>query len=164
MSPQILERAFSRSDFDRDLVFRFFVIFSMFEYALKEAGFRHIDPRNDEIQPDWVAFARAIDGQFNRQADPELSVAVDYFLNHPTKKQVFRNNQIAFAQTQRPPNTSDTEWLSVLVRRVRNNLFHGGKVNYDRHRDTLLIQFSIVILESWAVLDQNVEMALHHIH
>lgn len=163
MSPQILEEAFNRADFDRELAFKFFVIFSMFEHALKETGFRQVKP-NGDVNPDWDAFARAINGQFNPNASPELNTAVNYFINHPVKKQVFRNNRLTFSQTPRPQNISDTEWLSLLIRRVRNNLFHGGKVNYDRPRDTLLIQFAIVILEEWAVFDHAVRTVIHQIH
>lgn len=163
MSPQILEDAFNRADFDRELAFKFFVLFSMFEHALKNTQFKTVS-QNGTVEPNWDAFAQAIDGQFNANASPELNTAVNYFINHPVKKQVFRNNQLTFSQTPRPQNITDTEWLSLLIRRVRNNLFHGGKVNYDRPRDTLLIQFAIVILESWAVLDPNVEMTIHQIH
>lgn len=163
MSPQILEEAFNRADFDRELVFKFFVMFSMFEHALKEAGFRQVK-RNGDIQPDWDAFARSINDGFDADNPPELKSAVEYFLNHPPKKQVFRDRRLEFGETDRAEGISDIEWLSLLIRRVRNNLFHGGKVNYDRHRDTLLIQFAIVILESWAEYDQNVEMTIRQIH
>lgn len=163
MSPQILEEAFNRTDFDRELAFKFFVIFSMFEHALKNTQFKKVS-QNGTVEPDWDAFAQAINGQFNPNASPELNTAVNYFMNHPVKKQVFTNNQLTFIVTPRDQNISDAEWLSLLIRRVRNNLFHGGKVNYDRHRDTLLIQFAIVILESWAVLDHDVRTAIHQIH
>lgn len=163
MSPQLLEETFNRLDFDKELAFKFFVIFSMFEHALKVVGFRHVGP-NDDVEPDWGAFARAINGQFNPNANPELSVAVAYLLNYPTKKQVFTHNQLTFALAPRPQNINDTEWLSLLIRRVRNNLFHGGKVNYDRHRDTFLIQFSLVILETWADCSPDIQGVMYNIH
>lgn len=162
MSPQILENAFNRVDFDRELVFKFFITFSLFEYALKEVGFRQ-PVKNDDAQPDWDSFARAISGEFDAQVSPELSTAVEYFFRHPTQKQVVREDHLTFIQTRRPNKISDTEWLSILIRRVRNNLFHGGKFRYDRHRDTLLIQFSIVILESWAECRPDVNMVLQNI-
>lgn len=161
MSPQLLEETFSRMDFDRELAFKFFVVFSLFEHALKEAGFRSVG-QNDSVEPSWESFAQSINGQFDPSADPELCTAVSYLLGNPTKKQVFRNNRLTFIETQRP-NVSDTEWLSLLIRRVRNNLFHGGKVSYDRHRDTLLIQFSIIILESWATLNPTVRQAIYNV-
>jgi hypothetical protein len=161
MSPQLLEETFLRIDFDRELTFKFFVVFSLFEHAIKKAGFRNIG-KNDSVEPDWDSFSRSINGQFNPNLNPELSNAVNYLLDNPTKKQVFRNNHLTFIQTKRP-KISDTEWLSLLIRRVRNNLFHGGKVNYDRHRDTLLIQFSIIILESWAILNPDVMQEIHNV-
>jgi hypothetical protein len=162
MSPQLLKETFNRMNFDRELAFKFFVIFSVFEHALKEAGFRRF-VQNDSVEPDWDSFARSINGQFNPNLNPELSTAVNYLLNNPTKKQVFRNNRLTFTQTQRPQNISDEEWLSLLIRRVRNNLFHGGKVIYDRHRDTLLIQFSIIILESWAILNPDIRQGIQNV-
>ena len=161
MSPQILEEAFNRADFDRELAFKFFVIFSMFEHALKETGFRHVG-RNGDVHPDWDAFARSINDEFNVNNPPELKTAVEYFLNHPPKKQVFTGH-LEFKKTDRLEGISDTEWLSLMIRRVRNNLFHGGKVNYDRHRDTLLIQFAIIILESWAVCNRNVQRVINRL-
>ena len=153
MSPQILEDAFRRVDFDRELVYQFFITFSLFEKALKDFGFRQV-LRNDDIQPDWESYATTIDGQFtsilNSPNHHELITAVNYFLNHPPKKQVFQNAHIRLSQTRRSQGMSDSVWLSVLIRRVRNNLFHGGKFSYDRPRDTLLLQFSLIILEVWA--------------
>ena len=161
MSPQILEKTFKRADFDRELAFKFFFIFSMFEHALKETGFRQVAP-NGDVNPDWDTFARSISVRFNASETPEINTAVNYFLNNPPMKQVFKNNRLDFEPTMRQ-NISDTEWLSILIRRVRNNLFHGGKANYQRHRDTLLIQFAIIILEYWVVLDQNVETVIKQI-
>lgn len=153
MSPQILEEAFNRVDFDRGLVFQFFISFSLFEKALKENGFHQVG-RNDDIQPDWKSFATTIDGQFtsilNSPNQPELVTAFQYLLSHPPNKQVIHGGHIQFDQTLRPQNMSDTVWLSVLIKQVRNNLFHGGKFCYVRPRDTLLLQFSLIILEEWA--------------
>jgi hypothetical protein len=54
-------------------------------------------------------------------------------------------------------------WLSVLIRGVRNNLFHGGKIRYDRPRDTELIENCLIILEAWAHLHPGVESALRYV-
>lgn len=163
MSPQIPEEASHRVDFDRDLVFRFFVAFSLFEKALKEKEF-HQERRDDEdIHPDWRKFAGTINEQFtsiiNSPDHQELVVAVNYLLNNPPKKQVFRDGCIQLVNTGRSSN-SETEWLTVLINRVRNNLFHGGKFSYERPRDTLLIQSSLIILEEWVNLDSGVNGTL----
>ena len=159
MGSPFLDEVYSRVDFDRGLVFKFFVIFSLFEYALKQAGF-YTAGRSGEAQPDWEGFANSIYPQFSAQATPELAIAVNYMLNRPVMKQVPLNNALGFVQRQRPRNMNDTVWLSVLVRGVRNNLFHGGKFRYDRPRDTELIQYSLIILEAWAKCNNDVRIVL----
>lgn len=46
------------------------------------------------------------------------------------------------------------------MRRVRNNLFHGGKLRYERPRDPELIQCSLIILEAWSHCNSEVERVL----
>jgi len=163
MSPLIIEEAYHRVDFDRELVFKFFIAFSLFEKALKENGFHQERGNSEDIQPDWRRFATTIDEQFtankNLPDNQELRTAIDYLLSIPPKKQVFRDGRIQFVNTERSSD-SDTEWLAVLINRVRNNLFHGGKFSYDRPRDTELLRYSLIILEEWANLNSDVKRAL----
>ncbi len=159
MNMPLLDKVYLQVDFDRDLVFKFFTIFSIFEYALKKAGFC-ISGRSGEAQPDWKGFANSIQPHFNSQSKPSLFTAVSYLLNRPVMKQVIRNNSLFFIQRRRPSNMNDTTWLSVLIRGVRNNLFHGGKYRYDRPRDPELIKSSLNILESWAWLNPEVKQEL----
>jgi len=162
MSTPFLDNVYLRVDFDRELVFKFFTVFSLFEYALKNAGFC-IPGRRNGAQPDWEDFAQRIRQQFNPNTTPELSAAVNYMLNRPVLKQVIRNNSLTFVQRKRPQHLSDVEWLSVLIRGVRNNLFHGGKFRYDRPRDPKLIQHSMVILEAWAQCNDDVKRLLEKV-
>src|SRR5687767_7966177 len=162
MNTPFLNQVYKRVDFDRDLVFKFFTIFSLFEYALKKAGFCFVG-RSSEAQPDWEGFAYRIHAQFDPQGTPELVTAVNYMLNRPVMKQVVDNSALVFIRRFRPPTMNDTVWLSVLVRGVRNNLFHGGKFRYDRPRDTELIESCLVILEAWARLHPDVERELNNV-
>lgn len=162
MNTPLLDQVYEQVDFDRDLVFKFFTIFTLFEYALKNAGFCFVG-RSSEAQPDWEGFAYKIHGQFNPQMSPELAAAVNYMLNYPVKKQVTQQNALVFIRRFRPPGMNDTVWLSVLIRGVRNNLFHGGKIRYDRPRDTELIEHSLVILENWAHLHPGVERVVRNV-
>ena len=156
-----LNKVYRRIDFDRALVFKFFTVFSLFEYALKQAGFLM---NRDDAQANWEEFASKIHLQFDPQATPALANAVQYMLTHPVMKQAVDNGAIYFIPRQRPPNMNDTVWLSVLIRGVRNNLFHGGKFRYDRPRDPDLIKNSLIILEAWAHCNSQVELALNTIH
>ena len=162
MRDQILQKAINRVDFDRELVFKFFVLFSMFEYALKEAGFSKSRKQDQGVSPDWKRFANVIYPHFNANLSTDLQTAVSYYLNNPPMKQVIRQKNLWFEAVSRN-HENDTEWLSVLIRQVRNNLFHGGKANYKYDRDTPLIHHAITILEAWAVLEPKVADAINHI-
>jgi hypothetical protein len=166
MSPLVIEEAYHRVEFDRELVFKFFIAFSLFEKALKENGFHQERGNSEDIQPDWDKFAKEINVQLlsiiNLPDHLELETAVNYLLNHPPKKQVFRDERIQFINTRRSSN-SDTEWLAVLINRVRNNLFHGGKFSYDYPRDTELLRYSLIILEEWANLNSKVKRSLQEV-
>lgn len=162
MNTPFLDKVFLQVDFDRELVFKFFTVFSLFEYALKNAGF--CDPgRQNDVQPDWNGFARTIEQQFDPNASPELSSAVRYMLNRPVMRQVIRNSSLVFLPRTRPGGIGDVEWLSILIRGVRNNLFHGGKFRYDRPRDPELITNALIILESWSHCHKDVERLLDQI-
>lgn len=138
MSPQILEEAFRRVDFDRELVSKFFTMFSLFEYALKEAGFRR---PGSNAEPDWDAFTDSIEKCFDQNKSIELNTAVSYIFNEPPMQQINMNRQMHFEPRDPGNGISNIRKLSLYLRRVRNNLFHGGKFGYDRPRDTLLLEF-----------------------
>jgi hypothetical protein len=158
-----LDNLFRRVDFDRGLVFKFFTVFSLFEYALKNTQYKHGNSR--KVEADWESFASDITPHFQIAPESELESAVNYLLSNPPKKQIIdTNNQLTFeAQVVRPSGMSDAVWLSVLIRRVRNNLFHGGKFRYERPRDPELIQCALVILETWGMCHPDVEQALRNI-
>jgi hypothetical protein len=163
MKTPFLDQVYEQVDFDRDLVFKFFTIFSLYEHALKKAGFLKAD-RWDNAQPDWEAFARKIETSFNPDETQELQAAVRYMLGRPVKRQVSKVGQLEFLPRERPERESDIVWLSILVRGVRNNLFHGAKFRYDRPRDTKLIESCLIILEAWAQVHPEVENALKYAH
>ena len=137
---------------DKDLAVSFFLMFSRFEYALKRAGY--LKPNAHYASADWGRFAREHESQFQRLAKPdELLEAVQYLRTRPPKKQIVVNGQISWDDG---PVTSCAEgslqWLLVMVRRVRNNLFHGGKYPYapinEPLRDVKLLEHCITVLEA----------------
>jgi len=172
MNTPFLNSVYEQVDFDRELVFKFFTVFSLFEYALKKAGFCTAG-RSGEAQPDWKGFADSISAQFENQirpqATPELVAAIDYMVNRPVMRQALYQGSVIFTNRNRPKDRkgddiiSDTEWISILIRGVRNNLFHGGKFRYDRPRDTDLIKSSLIILEAWAHINRDVECILTNV-
>jgi hypothetical protein len=144
---------------DPALEYRFFSIFSVFEYALKAMGYTR-PSRWDGVTPDWESFVDDIENDFEWQKDSELSEAVEYLYAYPPRRQVLRGKYLAWDYNQRPPDDSDAAWLLRLVKTVRNNLFHGGKKPFDPERDTRLLNSSIRVLLAWADLKPELREAV----
>lgn len=163
MQPDLLSNAYQRVRFDQDLVFRFFISFSLFEKALKESGFYFSTDRIG-VNPNWDKFIQSIAPQFIEIIDshhfPELEAAVSYLFEFPPNKQIMDDHHLTFKQTEIEENHKDIVKLSMYIRRVRNNLFHGAKFSYDFDHDSKLIRYSLVILECWANLNEDVEYVL----
>ena len=125
----------------------FFRTFSRVEYALKAAGFYL---PNNHATPDWRRFAASIRDILRNSADEELNAAVAYLTEQPPKKQTVKYGRLTWIDAQ--PNT-DLEVDRVLqyVRRVRNNLFHGGKIGgrlSSPERNTKLLECSLILLRT----------------
>ncbi len=56
-------------------------------------------------------------------------------MGHPPYKQVLRNGYLHW-ESAPPVGATEIEKVLLLVRRVRNNLFHGGKYNAQSHEET----------------------------
>lgn len=124
-----------------------FRTFARFEYALKAAGFHNGD---GNAEPDWRRFAESVALLFDNPADANLQEAVRYILDHPPKKQIVRNGALDWSNAA--PNTDLlSDRVLVYVRRVRNNLFHGGKFNgrwFEPQRSELLLRHCLTILHA----------------
>jgi hypothetical protein len=134
---------------DRDLVLEFFLRFARFEFALKASGYANGD--HSPVDPAWDRFGRDISVDFDRRRSAELDRACEYYLLHPPNKQVLANGSLAWSTDLPVDRARDTELLVALVRRVRNNLFHGGKYNAGLHEETArseeLLRGGLLILE-----------------
>jgi hypothetical protein len=142
----------SVTDGEGDLVVRFFVFFSRFEYALKRAGFVK-SGRNDEAEPQWDAFAESIRGKLSKTANRKFQMARAYLLSHPPKKQRYTAAaNLHWVDNPMRASESDEQYLLRLVRDVRNNLFHGGKYPVKQHdegleRNRRLLRHSLTTLQ-----------------
>jgi hypothetical protein len=101
---------------------QFFVFFSRFEYALKRGDFLFSRGDDDSAYPAWDRFAQALGHRFFDEV--RESAKAKTFLSAPPKKQVVKDDVLDWRE-EGPINT--TAGLLVAVRRLRNNLFHGGK-------------------------------------
>src|SRR5258708_987071 len=107
------------------LVYEFLVSFARFEYALKGGGYARRGD-NHAVKPDWDRFTRVLETE---HADLVESIvgAGQYLLDEPARVQVVRGNTLGWADAPRIGGESDFSYLIRSLRRVRNNLFHGGK-------------------------------------
>lgn len=128
-----------------ELTFHFFKTFSRMEYALKAAGFRV--GNSSRVDPNWDCFSEKIAPKFEENAINILA-AIEYYTGYPPKKQVLVDEQLDWSDTL-PDCRSRAELMINLIKRVRNNLFHGGKFEQsgNEERDEMLLRHGIELLE-----------------
>ena len=123
-----------------------FRTFARFEYALKAAGFHYGE---GPAEPNWRAFAQSIPEALKSPKIP-LAEAVAYILKHPPKKQMVIDDELQWSEA--PPETDlHSDLVLLYVRRVRNNLFHGGKFNgkwFEPERSEQLLRHSLTVLNA----------------
>ena len=126
--------------------------FLRFEFALKEAGF---GPEYGDAQVEWGRVTKRLGAAFFTRI--KESGRADALIRRPPKKQITRGHSLEWEHKDSPDTISD---LFEAVRRVRNNLVHGGKSgdpDYDPddpHRNEKLIREA-----QWVV-----EQALYELH
>lgn len=148
---------------DRDLVFRFFAVFSRFEYALKRSSFVK-KGRYGEALPDWGKYANELQGQFAVVQDERFKNACAYIKKEPPKTQIVSRSQRDLSWKDTLPCKDDFEerYILYLVRTVRNNLFHGGKYEYpvgpveDVARNHHLLESALAVLKQCLALSSKV--------
>ena len=141
---------------DKDLLLNFILTFSCFEFALKSSGLYKPPGRNDDpntgyrAEPDWDSFARSLRGRFQTASSPHLAIACEYLLMNPPWREVVANGVLMWDAAAVSDTLSDVEKLIWYIRRIRNNLFHGGKFSTlpvsDRRRNSELMEYSLVVL------------------
>jgi hypothetical protein len=133
---------------DRSRAVVFFFYFARFEYALKRAGFV---TTTDDAQPDWDAFGNKYASVVATDQTPELLQAMAYLTGAPPKKQVVTNAGLEWSDDNFNGAFDLLRGL-VLLRRVRNNLFHGGKFQSglaaEVSRDMKLLNASLAVMEA----------------
>ena len=89
-----------------------------------------------------------------------MTAAVEYFKSRPPGKQTQQEGELGWTPQSPYHGEKLLPWLLVAVRRVRNNLFHGGKFPglriSDPSRGRELISNAIVILDACLILDPSV--------
>jgi len=150
----MLRRRFSRLAYlpeqERALVIEFFSTFAAAEYELKRMGF--IRRGSEDAQADWDAYASTVRQRFKVDGPPCLAKSWRLLTSNPPRKQVVQRGRLGWKEAGRPARISDAAWGLILVRRVRNNLFHGAKFILgpgDQFvRDRELVQAAMDVLEA----------------
>lgn len=130
-------------------LFDFIRLFGRFEYLLKTRGFLYPPPKPEHgAKADWEAFVTSIRGQLAEDRDPAFQAATDYLFAHPPYSQIADGGN-GFAW-ERPGDEGECleARLVHMLRRVRNNLFHGepGASGCDTAGDPLLIAHALTAL------------------
>ena len=132
-----------------ELACEFLAVYSRMEYALKAANYA--SENEGTVTASWDRFANEIDGAFGQVADEELTAAVDYLLQNPPRKQVRKDGVLTFQDQVIDENQSRAQQALLMVRTVRNNLFHGGKYlpngEVETGRNQELVQHSLTVLK-----------------
>ncbi len=129
------------------LAAEFFREFARCEYCLKAVGFRE---KTRDAKANWGSFAAEVRNVIETPASAELAAAVQYFIDHPPKKQIIHEGRLNWDE-KLPDHKSKAELILRLVCRVRNNLFHGGKFNghwFEPQRSEDLMTHGLAVLKA----------------
>lgn len=143
-----------------ELAAEFFHVFARAEYALKASGFNRGD---GPAEPDWTAFAVAVEELISNPPTQELRQAVDFILKEPPKKQFIVKGLIEWKEVA-PSTNSQADTLFQYIRRIRNNLFHGGKFNghwFAPERSERLMNAGLVVLRAAVDHESKAREAYH---
>jgi len=145
-----------------DLASELFRVFAQFEYCLKATGYC-VEGAGDGANPDWQRFARELSA-LTEETGADVIEAVSHILRHPPRKQVYVGGALQWRDAA-PAAENENDLILLYVRRVRNNLFHGGKFNgrfFDPERSRKLLQHSITILMASILMSPPMLEAYEH--
>jgi hypothetical protein len=120
------------------------------EFSLKENNFISRGPRSS-VQPDWNRFVKKFEDDY------ELSEAAMQLLAVPPQVQIVtKRDQVHWRDLQFEEGLTDLAKVVLVVKTIRNNLFHGGKHGIDYwdnpDRMRLLPTNGKLVLDSFAKL------------
>lgn len=131
-----------------NISFRFFRLFAHYEWALKQMGYGKA-ARNGTAEANWDKFAKDFGGALMESEDQHVVEAREYILAIPPKREMWVNGRTSWEAS--PAERRCARTLFIHIRRVRNNLYHGGKFYdghwFDEERSVELIKRSLLLLE-----------------
>ncbi len=128
------------------------------EYALKASDFA--SENEGRVAAQWDRFAIEVDAAFSEIDDEEFAEAVGYLLQNPPRKQVRRDGALTFEGQVTDTKRKTAQQALLMVRTVRNNLFHGSKQSpggeTEEGRNHALVRYSLVVLRHCTQLNTGV--------
>lgn len=159
-----MDQAFRHLQMPPELACKFLAVFSRLEYALKASGYAV--GNESRIDPAWDRFANEIDGTFANLQNEVVAEARNYLLSSPPRKQVLKDSRVIFQDQRIDENQRKAQQVLLMVRTVRNNLFHGGKHLPDGekepNRNFHLVDSALKVLEACSALNTEVRAAYEH--
>lgn len=134
----------------QDAAFDFLFGFSRFEYCLKEKQFLKSTDAGKKAEPNWDKFVKKYRNGY--AAGPGARALI----TARPRQQVVAANGLAWKELQFEANEFELQKVTLLLRLVRNNLFHGGK-HGDKHWDDPE-STTRLLKQSQVVLDELVEL------
>ncbi|WP_133817688.1 hypothetical protein [Tahibacter aquaticus] len=136
---------FDGLDIPPELIVEFFLVFSRFEFALKDIGYCRQN-RHGIAGPNWEGFRDESTQWFREPAAGSAeSHAIDELLAEPPRVQTGPK-----AWEPRPLRAGSRIAQALEgAQRVRNNLFHGGKhtPHSPKGRDEILVRSALTVLD-----------------
>lgn len=135
----------------QDAAFDFLFGFSRFEYCLKEKQFLKSTDAGKKAEPNWDKFVKKHRNGYAPGPGARALIAAK-----PRQQVVAANAGLAWKELQFEANEFELQKVTLLLRLVRNNLFHGGK-HGDTHWDNP--ERTVQLLQQGQiVLDELVEL------
>jgi hypothetical protein len=133
-------------EFDK-LICSFVKLFAMYEYKIKDLTYWTANNENTTFKIDWDKFVN--EKIFLNDQEKE-DIKTLYITNHPPMKQVVKDDELQWKSV----SSRDKSKIALFghIRRVRNNLYHGGKFDDSwehRKRNIKLISDAVNILKKY---------------
>jgi hypothetical protein len=158
-----MDDAFRHLHMPGTLACEFLAVFSRTEYALKVSGYAI---GTNKVEAWWDRFANDNEAAFNAIKEQIFCDAVNYLLTSPPRKQVLNGNVLTFANQVIDKKQGNAQQVFLMIRTVRNNLFHGGKfLPYGEHetgRNEKLVASALTVLKRCLSLNATVQQSYEH--
>lgn len=143
-----------------DLGNEFLNTFTRMEYAMKSSG-EFADGGPKDVTAAWDRFANKIDAALQATNDTDLRAALDFLLGAPARKQIMGG----FGPLVLDQKQTKTQRTLLVVRTVRNNIVHGGKIapegENEKGRNEKLVASSLLVLKHAAEMHDKVKTKFH---